>query len=196
MGPISGHETQNRPNTQRISNWSPLPPQFWPLAQDVGRLWRGWRRVPVVVRRWRLAGTFRLPQTARLPNLPRYDCRSRGRSVDPYNNAARLWPSPRWSVPRALRDWRQRARDAAVQTLATGERREVPGSAVQSPAAPFWSPDSRQIVYVHCRPHRVRCRDRDDRASCVPVDFPGGSWNRDGVILLGSAAASVSQFGE
>ena len=74
-----------------------------------------------------------------------------------------------------------------VRTLATGEVREVKGSAstVAQRDSVFWSPDSRQLVRgsaaggqvfdVHAGTARPLCGCR----------YVGGSWSRDGTILLG-----------
>jgi Tol biopolymer transport system component len=82
-----------------------------------------------------------------------------------------------------------------VRTLATGELREVPDSTTFSPQvhSVFWSPDSRQLVRgTASGAHVFDLSTGATRALCE-CRFAGGSWNRDGIILLG--AASFAQEG-
>jgi Tol biopolymer transport system component len=75
-----------------------------------------------------------------------------------------------------------------LRSLATGEARELPGTRTFSPrqSSLIWSPDGRHVV-----------RGTQDGAFVVDVSsgaarrlcdcrFTGGSWNHDGVVLLGS----------
>jgi eukaryotic-like serine/threonine-protein kinase len=57
--------------------------------------------------------------------------------------------------------------------------------------APFWSPDSRSIAFFTSTDNRLKRLDIDGRSMQVLGTFPlgkGGTWNRDGTILLSSMA--------
>jgi Tol biopolymer transport system component len=111
-------------------------------------------------------------------------------SVDPYNNAAGAFAlSPDGRLLAYYVSGADGRATLSLQTLATGERREVPGSAVQSPIPPFWSPDSRHVAYVSLRAALVLDLVTGTTRELCLCRFQGGSWNRDGVILLGSSAA-------
>jgi Tol biopolymer transport system component len=75
-----------------------------------------------------------------------------------------------------------------VRTLATGEVRPVPNSSAFAPQADslFWSPDSRQIVFGTVSSARVVDASTGSTTPLCDCRFVGGSWNSDGVILLGS----------
>ena len=109
-------------------------------------------------------------------------------SVDPYNNAVTafsLSPDGRY-----LAYYTSTADGRAIlslQTLATGERREIPGSVVLSPNAPFWSPDSRYVVFTTNVAASVFDLITATTRPLCACRFRGGTWNRDGVILLGSS---------
>ena len=109
-------------------------------------------------------------------------------SVDPYNQAATAFAvSPDGRFLAHYTTGSNGRATLTVRTLATGESREVPGSAVLGPQPPFWSPDSRQVVYVTqvaSRAFNLTTAATRDVCACR---FRGGSWNRDGVILLGSS---------
>jgi Tol biopolymer transport system component len=76
-----------------------------------------------------------------------------------------------------------------VRDLATGEEREAPGSATFTPQPDslFWSPDSRQFVRATSAGAMVLDDATLTARPLCDCRFRGGSWNRDGVILLGSA---------
>jgi Tol biopolymer transport system component len=112
-------------------------------------------------------------------------------SIDPYNNAASAFavsPDGRFLAYYTASNGRA---TLSVQTLATGERREVPGSTVVSPQFLFWSDDSRHVVYATILNASVfDVVTATTRELCV-CRFRGGSWSRDGVILLGSSPADA-----
>jgi Tol biopolymer transport system component len=77
-----------------------------------------------------------------------------------------------------------------LRTLASGEVRPVQGSsAFTAPAESlFWSPDSRQLVRgTNTEALIVDAATGASRPLC-DCRFVGGSWNHDGVILIGSFA--------
>jgi Tol biopolymer transport system component len=73
-----------------------------------------------------------------------------------------------------------------VRTLATGEIRELQTTAAPYSDSLFWSPDSRQLV----RGSAARADVFDVLTGVARVlcecRYVGGSWNRDGTILLGT----------
>jgi Tol biopolymer transport system component len=75
-----------------------------------------------------------------------------------------------------------------VRTLATGEVRPVRDSSTFAPQADsiFWSPDSRQMVFGTVTSARVADASTGSSTPLCDCRFVGGSWNSDGVILLGS----------
>jgi len=110
--------------------------------------------------------------------------------IDPYNNAGAAFavsPDGRF-LAHYIPDSSGRA-TLSIRTLATGERREVPGSTALSPQAPFWSPDSRQVAYVTTVAASVFDVVTATTRQLCSCRFRGGSWNRDGVILLGGSPA-------
>ena len=78
-----------------------------------------------------------------------------------------------------------------VRTLATGEVREVPGSATAAPSANsiFWSPDSRQLVRGAASGAQLFDVSAGTVRSLCECRYVGGSWNHDGTILLGGLGA-------
>ncbi|MGE3841775.1 MAG: protein kinase [Vicinamibacterales bacterium] len=110
-------------------------------------------------------------------------------AVDPYNNAVLAFaisPDGRL-LAHYTADSSGRAA-LSLRTLATGEARVVAGSAVQSPGAPIWSPDSRQIAFVTTLGAQVLDLPTGTTRELCTCRFRGGSWNRDGTLLLASAA--------
>jgi serine/threonine protein kinase len=78
-----------------------------------------------------------------------------------------------------------------LRAMDSTESRPLSGTEVSSqyPRPPFWSPDSRWIAYPD--QNRLKKVDITGGPPQTLCDFPstviGGSWNRDGVILLGGA---------
>jgi eukaryotic-like serine/threonine-protein kinase len=74
-----------------------------------------------------------------------------------------------------------------VRILATGDVREVPGSATAAPRpnSLFWSPDSRQLVRGAATGGQVFDLSTGTSRPLCDCSYVGGSWNRDGTILLG-----------
>jgi Tol biopolymer transport system component len=113
-------------------------------------------------------------------------------SVDPYNNAGAAFavsPDGRF-LAHYIPDAGGRAA-LSIRTLATGDHREIAGSAVLSPQTPFWSPDSRQVAYARTVVSSVFDVVTGTTRELCACRFRGGSWNRDGVILLGSSPANA-----
>ena len=82
-----------------------------------------------------------------------------------------------------------------VRTLATGEARAVTGSATATPQANslFWSPDSRQLVRGTAAGGQVFDIAGGTMRALCECRYAGGSWNRDGTILLGAFGRGVSR---
>jgi serine/threonine-protein kinase len=74
----------------------------------------------------------------------------------------------------------------SIRTLVTGETREVPDSLAHNQMAPFWSMDSRYVVYPTTRAVQVFDVATSTVRDLCACRFQGGSWNRSGVILLGA----------
>jgi serine/threonine-protein kinase len=76
-----------------------------------------------------------------------------------------------------------------VRTLTSNEVREVPESTTFSPRAHslFWSPDSQHLVSVVGTSAHVFDATTGATRTLCECRFVGGTWNRDGVILLGAA---------
>jgi Tol biopolymer transport system component len=159
------------------------------------------RQWPVVAA-WTVAGLLALALAAALWFTPRGAAEAADApavrfqiersSVDPYNNAGAAFavsPDGRF-LAHYIPDSNGRA-TLSIRTLATGEHREVPGSVAQSPQAPFWSPDSRQIAYLTTVASSVFDIVTGTTRELCACRFRGGSWNRDGVILLGSSPAAA-----
>jgi Tol biopolymer transport system component len=69
-------------------------------------------------------------------------------SMDPYDSSTEAFavsPDGRFLAYYTVTNGRA---TLTVQTLATGERRQAPGSTVLVPQAAFWSDDSLHIVYT------------------------------------------------
>jgi Tol biopolymer transport system component len=75
-----------------------------------------------------------------------------------------------------------------VRTLATGEVRVVQGSAsgALQGSALFWSPDGRQLVRGTAAGANVFDVSAGTTRPLCDCRYVGGSWNHDGVILLGA----------
>jgi Tol biopolymer transport system component len=74
-----------------------------------------------------------------------------------------------------------------VRTLATGELREVPGSATAAPTpnSIFWSRDSRQLVRGTASGAQVFDLSAGTVRPLCECRYNGGTWSQDGTILLG-----------
>ena len=73
-----------------------------------------------------------------------------------------------------------------VRTLATGEVREVSsGIAVPQPSSLFWSPDNRQLARGSASGGQVFDLVTGTARPLCDCRWVGGSWNRDGTILVG-----------
>jgi serine/threonine protein kinase len=112
-------------------------------------------------------------------------------TVDPYNNtAASFAVSPDGKYLAYYVAGSDGQTGLSLQTLASGESQIVSGSAIISPSAPFWSADSRQIAFgtnVGTRVYTLSTGTTQDLCGCR---FRGGTWNKDGVILLGAFGAA------
>jgi len=76
-----------------------------------------------------------------------------------------------------------------VRTLETGQMREIAGT--DNASLPFWSHDSRSIgFFASGKLKTVSLAGGAPQTICDVSDPRGGAWNRDGVILLASSAAS------
>ena len=77
-----------------------------------------------------------------------------------------------------------------VRSLDSFTARPLAGTEVSgSPAPPFWSPDSRFIGFFGSG--KLKRIDASGGAPQIVCDLPaarGGTWNRDGVILVGTTA--------
>jgi eukaryotic-like serine/threonine-protein kinase len=81
-----------------------------------------------------------------------------------------------------------------VQDMDGGEARALPGTDPSIDAPPFfWSPDSRDIVFLsESRIRKVDVLGGTTQDICDRTVLPvGGSWNRDGVIILGSLSTGL-----
>jgi eukaryotic-like serine/threonine-protein kinase len=79
-----------------------------------------------------------------------------------------------------------------VRTLASGEVRVVKGSATATPLndSLFWSPDSKQLVRGSAAGGQVFDLTAGAARPLCNCRWVGGSWNRDGTILLGGLPRS------
>ena len=81
-----------------------------------------------------------------------------------------------------------------LRSLDSLDPRVLPGT--DDPGNPFWSADSRFVVFgAESKLKKVPITGGPPQVIC---DLPdnnsrGGSWNRDGVLILGSEAAGISQ---
>ncbi len=75
-----------------------------------------------------------------------------------------------------------------VRTLATGEAREIQGASTAAPQAEslFWSADSRYLMRGSATGAEVFDVSSGTARTLCDCRFAGGSWNREGVILLGA----------
>ena len=78
-----------------------------------------------------------------------------------------------------------------LRALDSLETKPVPGSETNDDSPPFWSPDSRYLVFgAGGKLKKIDLTSGAVQTLCdVPMGFGGGSWNRDGVILFGTTAA-------
>jgi len=107
--------------------------------------------------------------------------------VDPYNNtpgAFAVSPDGRFLAYYTLGSTGRAT--LSLRTLATGNNREIAGSAVLLPQTPFWSADSRQLVYVTALTTQAFDLTAGKTRDLCACRFRGGAWTRDNVILLGS----------
>ena len=76
-----------------------------------------------------------------------------------------------------------------VRTLATGEVRQVKGSAAATPLGNslFWSPDSRQLVRGTATGGHVFDVSTGTVRPLCDCRYVGGSWNQEGTVLIGSS---------
>ena len=76
-----------------------------------------------------------------------------------------------------------------VRTLATGDLRKVGRSATSTPLGNsiFWSPDSRQLVRGTATGAQVFDVSAGTTRPLCDCRYLGGTWNRDGVILVGAS---------
>jgi Tol biopolymer transport system component len=111
------------------------------------------------------------------------------RSADIYNNTAGAFAVSPNGLMLAHYGAGQGGQQALfVRTLATGEVREVPGSATATPQATshFWSSGSRQFVFGTVSGAYVFDVSSGITRPLCDCRFIGGSGNREGTILLGS----------
>ncbi|MGD0965668.1 MAG: protein kinase [Candidatus Acidiferrales bacterium] len=80
-----------------------------------------------------------------------------------------------------------------VQDMDGEEARALSGTESFDPPPPFWSPDSRYIVFSSIsKIRKVNVQDGTVEDICDrPATPVGGSWNRDGVIIFGSFATGL-----
>ena len=73
-----------------------------------------------------------------------------------------------------------------VRSLDTLEARALPGTDGDDLAALFWSPDSRFIgFWANGKLKKIEASGGPPQTLCDVSTAPGGTWNRDGVILFG-----------
>jgi serine/threonine protein kinase/WD40 repeat protein len=81
-----------------------------------------------------------------------------------------------------------------VRSLDTLESRALPGTDGDDLAALFWSPDSRFIgFWASGKLKKIEASGGPPQTLCDVSTTPGGTWNRDGVILFGSNAGGLSR---
>src|SRR5262245_54625145 len=74
-----------------------------------------------------------------------------------------------------------------VRALATGESKDIPITTVVSPTIPVWSPDGTSVlIWIASGTYVVDVANGMSRLLCSDCRMRGGTWNREGVILLGS----------
>ena len=81
-----------------------------------------------------------------------------------------------------------------LRSLDSLDPRVLPGT--EGPQNPFWSADSRFVVFgAEGKLKKVPIAGGPPQVICDLPDSNsrGGSWNRDGVIILGSEAAGISR---
>jgi Tol biopolymer transport system component len=81
-----------------------------------------------------------------------------------------------------------------IRTLVTGEVRELPGSSAAAPvrSSLFWSPDSRQLVRGTATGGQIFDLSAGTTRSLCACAYVGGTWGRDGTILLGAFGNSLA----
>jgi len=147
------------------------------LALAVGAaLWAPWRPAPPTAKLVRFQ--IPLPEKTTLLTVPGFALSPDGSKLAYYARDAagvrRLW----------------------VRAMDTLESRPLPGAelAADTPTPSFWSPDSRWIVF---HPgggtlKKIDVTGGSPQTLCtLPNGTPGGSWNRDGVILLGTTTGPL-----
>ena len=78
----------------------------------------------------------------------------------------------------------------AMRSFESGIVQILPGA--QGGALPFWSPDGRLVGYVSGgKLHRYDLTTATAQAVADVPGFEGGTWNRDGIILYGTASAGL-----
>ncbi len=75
-----------------------------------------------------------------------------------------------------------------IRTLPTGDVRELAGSATAAPVRDslFWSPDSRQLARATASGGEVFDLATGAARSLCACRYIGGTWNREGTILIGA----------
>ncbi|HET9268097.1 MAG TPA: protein kinase [Vicinamibacterales bacterium] len=119
-----------------------------------------------------------------------------GRALDVYNRTASAFAvSPDGQLLAYYAAGPDGPQTLFVRTLATGDARAVPQSATATPLANslFWSPDSRQLVRGTAAGGQVFDVAGGTVRPLCDCRYVGGTWNRDGTILLGAFGRGVSR---
>jgi len=83
-----------------------------------------------------------------------------------------------------------------IRALSSLEAKPLAGSEVESLAIPFWSPDGRYLAYAADGKLKKIAIDGGPPtvlSDIAPGAAPGGAWNENGVILLGSSTRELVQ---